>query len=82
MRNKYIGHFYLRRIGSRSETHSFWGIKAEFLFRGYSKDEMFQMESRILDLIHEEKIKIMNGNKLREITIERLDSIPFKDKVL
>lgn len=82
MRSKLFGHFYLKRIGARAETHSFWGLKMEVLFRGFSKADMFRIESRIRDLIHEEKIAIMNGRKLQEIQIERIDTKPFKDRIL
>lgn len=60
----------------------FWGVKMEVLFRGFSKDDMFRIESQIRDLICREKAEISASGKLREIAIERLDTLAFKDEVL
>lgn len=82
MRNKVIRHRYIRKMDRQHRDNVFWGVKMEVLFRGFSMADMFIVESEIRDLICRRKREILKSAKLREITIERLDTTAFKDEVL
>jgi len=82
VKNKIIRHRYITRMDREPRDQTFWGVKMEVLFRGFSKEDMFAVESEIRDLICRRKQDILRSGKLREIVIERLDTLAFKDEVL
>jgi hypothetical protein len=82
MKSKVLRHQYIRRMDREHRDNTFWGVKMEVLFRGFSKSDMFIVESEIRDLICRRKREIQKSGKLREISIERLDTVAFKDVLL
>ena len=82
MKSKTFKHQYIKKMDHRHEDCVFWGVKMEVLYRGFSKDDMFLIESEIRNVICRKKAEIARSGKLREISIERLDTLAFKDEVL
>ena len=82
MKSKIFVHRYIKNMDRCHEDQTFWGVKMEVLFRGFAKADMFRIEGKIRDLICLEKAEIAKSGKLREIAIERLDTLAFKDEVL
>lgn len=81
-RKKAIQHRYCKRINHSLDNHSFWGIRLEVLFRGFSPAEMFQIESEIRDLISRKKADAVKSALLKEVVLENLIIKPFKDEVI
>lgn len=81
-RKKAIQHRYCKRINQRLENHTFWGIRLEVLFRGFSPAEMFQIEAELRDLISRRKTQALNSAQLKEVSLEALITKPFKDEVV
>lgn len=82
MNSKVLRHRYIRKMDRQHRDCVFWGVKMEVLFRGFSKSDMFVVESEIRDLICRRKQEIQKTGKLREICIERLDTTAFKDEIV
>lgn len=78
----FIQHRYCRRIKQNLDDYTFWGIRLEVLFRGFSPSEMFQIESEIRDLIARTKSQALKTAQLREVVLEHLIIKPFKDEVI
>jgi len=73
-------HKYIRRILRSIRDHNFWGLRLEVLFRGFSPDEMFEIEGEIRQIISRRKQNALDNAKLAEIQIVRLESKPFRDE--
>lgn len=81
-KKKVIQHRYVKRISNNLDSHIFWGIRLEVLFRGFSHREMFQIESELMDLIVRFKKNAADSGTLKEIVVENVITKPFKDEVI
>jgi len=67
------------------EGHSFWGVKVEVLFRGYSVAEMFEIRRDLQDLIRKWKIKANQDSIqgfLKEVQEFDIRAMPFRDQII
>lgn len=74
-----MGRRYLKR--NRSDDHSFFGLRLEVLFRGYSASEMLRIESDFREFVKVKKMQSLKPGNLREVTMHDLTIKPFWDEV-
>lgn len=82
-----MGHKYFRARYVKGATLDFncythFGIKAEILCRGFTKDQILKLEQEILELIHEKIKDSRKSGRVRDVSIERFDVKPFKDELI
>lgn len=81
MKNKTWRVAYVRKVGD-FERYTHFGIRAEILFRGFSKDEILQVEQRIREKIWEEIARSRKSGRVRDVVMEKFEVKPFKDQLV
>ena len=74
-----VRHSYRKR--RRAESHSFFGLRVEVLFRGYSVRDMLRIESEFREFVRIQKEKSLKSGELREVIMHDLTVKPFWDEV-
>lgn len=81
MKNKYFRVSYVKKVRDFDEYSAF-GIRAEILFRGFTKDEILRVEQRIRAKIYEEIELSRKSGRVRDVVMEKFDVKPFKDELV
>lgn len=64
------------------DKYTHFGIRAEILFRGFSKSDILRIEQRIRLKIWEEIELSRKCGRICEVTMDKFDVKPFKDELI
>jgi hypothetical protein len=70
---------YFKRSSVSLDDYTFWGVRMEILFRGFTKAEMFSIDQEFRQIIAKKKQDAATGGRLREVVVEKMQTDAFKD---